>query len=182
MTIPHSPELTDALGHAQGIGLLGARPIAEVIAHADAFVEALANVTGIVVDLGSGGGVPGLVIADARPDLRLHLVDRRRKRTDVLERLVRRLGVSDRVTVRAIDADELARREPASADAVVSRGFGPPDVTLRVAHALVRPGGLILISDPPSSLPDRWTHLDLPPDLERTSPPGSPLAIFRRLP
>ena len=60
---------------------------------------ALAGVTGTVVDLGSGGGVPGLVIADARPDLRLVLVDRRATRTDHLRRLVGRLGLADRVEV-----------------------------------------------------------------------------------
>lgn len=174
----HSPELLAALAQAQELGMLGARPIPEVVAHADAFVAALAAVQGSVIDLGSGGGVPGLVIADARPDLRLELVDRRRKRTDLLERLVRRLGVSDRVTVLAVDAEDLVRTRPGQADAVVSRGFGPPDVTIRIARALVRPGGLIVVSEPPGDI-DRWAEIDTD-DLERTSPPGHPVVVFRR--
>jgi 16S rRNA (guanine527-N7)-methyltransferase len=178
--VEHSAALFDALGHAQGIGLLGPRPITEVVAHADAFVEALESVSGTVVDLGSGGGVPGLVIADARPDLRLDLVDRRRKRTDVLERLVRRLGWADRVTVRAIDAEDLVRTEPSSVDAVVSRGFGPPDVTVRIAAALVRPGGLVVISEPPDDHADRWAAIDIG-NLERVGAPGGPVVVFRRV-
>jgi 16S rRNA (guanine527-N7)-methyltransferase len=176
----YSPALVDALGHAQGIGLLGPRPIPEVLAHADAFVDALDLVEGRIIDLGSGGGVPGLVVADARHDLAVDLVDRRRTRTDVLERLVHRLGWTDRVRVVPIDAEDLARREPGSADAVVSRGFGPPSTTLRVAQALVRPGGLIVISEPPSHLPDRWAAIDLG-DVERVQSPAPAVAVFRRL-
>ena len=84
----------------------------DVVEHAAAFVVALEAVTGTVVDLGSGGGVPGLVIATARPDLRLVLVDRRVGRTDHLVRLVRRLGLDDRVTVLTADAEDLAGRCP----------------------------------------------------------------------
>ena len=46
------------------------------VAHADAFAAALPS-SAAVVDLGSGGGLPGLVIAVRRPDLRLTLVERR---------------------------------------------------------------------------------------------------------
>ena len=45
-----------------------------------------------LVDLGSGGGLPGLVLADAYPERAITLVDRREKRTDFLRRAVRRLG------------------------------------------------------------------------------------------
>ena len=59
--------LAEALAVSQRLGMLGERPIDEVIAHAGAFVDALAGTRGTVVDLGSGGGVPGLVIARAAP-------------------------------------------------------------------------------------------------------------------
>jgi 16S rRNA (guanine527-N7)-methyltransferase len=80
------PALIDALRASQRLGMLGGRSIYEVVDHASAFVAALADVRGLVVDLGAGGGVPGLVIAAARPDLRLVLVDRRATRTDHLRR------------------------------------------------------------------------------------------------
>jgi 16S rRNA (guanine527-N7)-methyltransferase len=148
------PALGDALASSQRLGLLGARPIAEVVDHALAFVVALAGVTGTVVDLGTGGGVPGLVIAAARPDLRLLLVDRKVSRTDHVSRLVRRLGWLERVTVLTADAADLVLDEPS--DASVARGFGPPEVTLGVAARLVRPGGLVVISEPPGG-GVRWT-------------------------
>ena len=98
-----------------------------------------------MVDLGAGGGVPGLVIAHDRPDLRLTLVDRRSKRTDFLRRVVRRLRWSTRVDVVTADVEAvIGRRGPAAFDAAVARGFGPPDTTLRFATQLVRAGGRIV--------------------------------------
>lgn len=153
-----SAELHGVLGDAQRVGFLGARPISEVIEHSRAFVAALDDVVGEVLDLGSGGGVPGLVIAHDRPDLRITLLDRRTKRTDFLRRAVGRLGWSDRVNVVAIDAGELITQDPHRFDAVVARGFGPPAETLAVAHRLTRRDGVIVISEPPTG-GDRWSTL-----------------------
>jgi 16S rRNA (guanine527-N7)-methyltransferase len=149
-----APELVTALHDAQRLGFLGARPIVEVIAHARGFVRALDDCGPLhtVLDLGAGGGVPGLVIAHDRPDLAVTMLDRRAKRTDALERVVRRLGWGARVDVVCQDA---ANFEPDDQfDAVVARGFGPPDFTLSCAVRLVRPGGTIVISEPPGD--DRW--------------------------
>jgi 16S rRNA (guanine527-N7)-methyltransferase len=147
------PALVDALTASQRLGMLGDRPIAEVIDHAGAFVGALTDVRGVVVDLGTGGGVPGLVIALARPDLRLVLVDRRATRTDHVRRLVRRLGLDDRVEVLTADATTL---QGLGADGAVARGFGPPAATLAAAAAVIRPGGTIVVSEPPEPDPSRW--------------------------
>ncbi len=172
--------LLDALTEAQRLGFLGARPITEVIEHAGAFVQSLDVLAADahVIDLGSGGGVPGLVIAHARPDLRVTLLDRRTKRTDFLERVVLRLGWADRVSVFAGD---VAALHPISLfDAAVARGFGPPAQTLVVAARLVRMDGVIVISEPPTG--DRWD-----PDVlrragvERTTGPSNQVAVFVRL-
>jgi len=149
-------DLVAALADSQRLGMLGDRPVAEVIEHAGAFVLALAEVTGTVVDLGSGGGVPGLVIARARPDLRLVLVDRRSSRTDHLQRLVARLDVADRCEVLTVDATSFGGRRAGSAAAVVARSFGAPAVTLRAAAPLVRAGGLVVVSEPPNPDLGRW--------------------------
>jgi 16S rRNA (guanine527-N7)-methyltransferase len=151
--------LHEALGDAQRLGFLGARPIDEVIEHARRFVDALGSVDGSIVDLGAGGGVPGLVIAHDRPDLRVTLIDRRTKRTDFLERVVGRLGWADRVEVIAADAERVAIEQPPGFDAAVARGFGPPEKTLDLAIRLVRPGGTIVISEPPEG--DRWVDVSL---------------------
>jgi 16S rRNA (guanine527-N7)-methyltransferase len=152
-----SPALVDALLDAQRLGFLGSRPIPEVIVHARGFVRALLACEGdrvveSVLDLGSGGGVPGLIIAHDLPAVRLTLLDRRAKRTDALERLVRRLGWQDRITVACMDVTTFVPDEPF--DAVVARGFGPPAFTLTQATRFVRDGGPIVISEPPEV--DRW--------------------------
>ncbi len=105
-----------------------------------------------MLDLGSGGGVPGLILAHDLPAIRVTLLDRRAKRTDELERAVRRLGWEDRVSV--VCEDVTAYHPDTYFDAVVARGFGPPAVTLTQAARLVRPDGPIVISEPPGV--DRW--------------------------
>jgi 16S rRNA (guanine527-N7)-methyltransferase len=158
--------------------MLGPRPVDQVVEHAAAFVDALAHVTGTVVDLGSGGGGPGLVIADARPDLRVVLLDRRASRTDHLRRLVGRLGFAGRVDVLTVDA---AAAPTAIADAVVARGFGPPPATLRAAAALLRPGGLLIVSEPPEQTRDRWPNALLAElDLVAVGQRDRRVAVFRR--
>lgn len=150
-----SVALVDALLDAQRLGFLGSRPIPEVIGHARGFVRALQACDPVVesiLDLGSGGGVPGLIIAHDLPTVRLTLLDRRAKRTDALERLVRRLGWQDRITVVCTDVATFDPDRPF--DAVVARGFGPPEFTLAQAVRFVRDGGPIVISEPPEV--DRW--------------------------
>ena len=180
---PAADVLADVLGEAQRIGFLGDRPIAEVIDDSRAFVAALEPVgSGMIVDLGAGGGVPGLVIAADRPDLRVVLIDRRQRRTDFLQRAVARLERAGLVAVGAVDVwcddvARVARRSPGLFDGVTARGFGPPDVTLALGAQLVRTDGLVVIAEPPSG--DRW-----PADLlERTEVDlvrRGRVAVFRR--
>jgi 16S rRNA (guanine527-N7)-methyltransferase len=162
-------ELIETLRDAQRFGFFGSAPIEDAVAHARSFVAALADLDSgsHLADIGSGGGLPGLVIAAARPDLSVVLIDRRQKRTDFLERAVRRLGWA-RVVVWSADVEQVARSVTTGTtpafDAVTARGFGPPETTLRVAAQLIhRHRGTIVISEPPSSGTtdgDRW-----PPDL-----------------
>jgi 16S rRNA (guanine527-N7)-methyltransferase len=147
-------DLESVLAESQRLGFLGPRPVTEVIEHARGFVAAIPSFAGSVVDLGSGGGVPGLVIARDRPDLHVTLLDRRTKRTDFLERMVGRLGWHERVTVVAADAARFVAERPHRFDVVVARGFGPPRTTLRYGAALVVTGGVVIISEPPVG--DRW--------------------------
>ncbi|MFM8994232.1 MAG: RsmG family class I SAM-dependent methyltransferase [Actinomycetota bacterium] len=150
--------LSQLLRRAQVEGALGAAPITEVIAHARGFVAALPDSVGTVLDLGTGAGVPGLVIALDRPAVRVTLVDRRAKRIDALQRAITALGWGERVTAVAADAETLADdpQWQGKADAVVARGFGPPATTLRVAARLTHPGGWVVISEPPADQPSRW--------------------------
>jgi 16S rRNA (guanine527-N7)-methyltransferase len=135
--------------------MLGSAPIAGVIEHSELFVDALVEVSGTIIDLGSGGGVPGLVIAWRRPDLDVVLVDRRATRTDQLRRLVARLGLGARVEVVTTEARVLPRLLDDPVDAIVARGFGSPRAVVRAAAPVLADGGLLVVSEPPGD-GDRW--------------------------
>ena len=156
-----SPRRTvlDVLREAQRVGTLGDRAVDDVIAHARQFLAALEGRTGRVLDLGTGGGVPGLVIADDRPDLQLTLVDRRATRMDALRLAVAGLGWEARVEVITADAETLSRDldHQGVYDAVVCRGFGAPEVTARAARPFLKNGGVLVVSEPPGSDGSRWT-------------------------
>ena len=152
-------ETIEVLRESQRLGFIGARPVEEAAEHAAAFVSALGELPAgsRLIDLGSGGGLPGFVLAELLPQCSIVLVDRRQKRTDFLRRAVSRLGLRH-VEVREADAATIARdvesgREPVF-DAVTARGFGPPETTLRLARRLISGAGTIVISEPPSA--ERW--------------------------
>jgi 16S rRNA (guanine527-N7)-methyltransferase len=181
--VHHSPILLETLRDAQRFGFFGERPIEDAVAHADHFVAATSHVVSgaRLLDLGSGGGLPGLVVAEARRDLHVVLLDRRRKRTDFLERAVRRLDF-DHVEVWARDAVEVVRSIRTGGDeafdVVTARGFGPPDLTLRTAVACCVPGGWIVISEPPTG--DRWSA-ERCAELGVTVDDRGPVIRFRRI-
>lgn len=150
--------LEEVYAEAQRVGTLGDRPIPEVIEHARHFLPALEGVSGIVVDIGTGAGVPGLVIAEARPDLRLVLVDRRATRMDALRRAVSAMGLSDRVEVITGETNQVSTKTELHhrCSAVVSRGFGPPLETAEQARGFLAPGGALVVTEPPEPDPTRW--------------------------
>lgn len=177
------PTVIDTLREAQRVGFFGSRAIEEAVEHATAFTTAIRDrgaEAERIVDIGSGGGLPGLVIADALPHCELLLIDRRQKRTDFLQRAVSRLGWSH-VSVRCGDVGDLASEvemELVSAFGVVTaRGFGPPELTLRLARRLVVSGGLIVISEPPDR--NRWRS-DLVGELGLSIEHAGAVRVFRR--
>jgi 16S rRNA (guanine527-N7)-methyltransferase len=67
----------------------------------------------------------------------------------------RRLGLTDRVEVLHARAETVGRQRRGEADVVTARSFGPPAVVAECAAPLLRPGGRLLVSEPPGR-PDRW--------------------------
>ena len=97
------------------------------------------------VDLGSGGGVPGIVLALARPGMRWLLVDSVRKKADVLRGFVDALGL-DNVEVVAERA-ELLGRDPARRERhglVVARACAALPVLAEYALPLLAVGGRLI--------------------------------------
>jgi len=76
--------LDEVLGDAQHRGFLGSGDPADFVRHALGYLEGLREVVGLGdgVDLGSGGGIPGLVLAMEVPSTRWHLIERSRGRAD----------------------------------------------------------------------------------------------------
>lgn len=159
--------MADALHHvllrSQELGFLGPGPVDEQRVHAEAFLEAIAlDDVRAAVDLGSGGGIPGLVLAILLPDVRWLLLDGMVRRTSFLDEAVAELGIAERVTVRTVRAEEAGRTAlRAQADLVVARSFGPPAVTAECATPLLRPDGQLVVSEPPASAGTRWPDVGL---------------------
>lgn len=91
-----------------------------------------------VADVGSGAGLPGLVLAIARPDLRLTLIEPLLRRTTFLEEVVADLGLENVVVVRG-RADALHGKQ--TFDAVTSRAVAPLGRLLEWSMPLVDPLG-----------------------------------------
>ena len=94
-----------------------------------------------VCDIGSGAGLPGLVLAIARPDLRLTLVEPLLRRTVFLDEVIDALGLSHVTVVRA-RAEEL--HGTARFAVVTSRAVAPLGRLLDWSMPLVRPGGVLV--------------------------------------
>ncbi len=175
--------LLETLRTAQRFGFFGGRPIAEAAEHSMEFVRALEDLSlpARLIDLGSGGGLPGLVIANAMPELSVVLLDRRQKRTDFLELAVAKLGLR-RTQVRFADVVSVVREVESGAtapfDAVTGRGFGPPEFTLRTALSLLSDDGRVVISEPPEG--DRWSPTLLSELGVRSESRGA-VRVFRRV-
>ena len=104
-------------------GLLGPRDMERIwsrhIVNSAAVLDFMPRKEGReVLDVGSGSGLPGIVIAACRPDLHIHLAEPMERRVEWLEEVVEGLGL-DNVTVHQARADELAHiRHGASSDHV----------------------------------------------------------------
>jgi 16S rRNA (guanine527-N7)-methyltransferase len=157
-------ELTALWESARSQGFLGPGPVSAHVDHSLAFTELittslaeLAAGRSEVVDLGSGAGVPGLLLALTFPDWSLTLVEGSAKRAAFLREALGRLDLESRVRVGAGTAEETGRSDLRTAvDVVVARSFGPPAVTAEVAAPLLRTGGSLVVSDQPVWDATRW--------------------------
>jgi 16S rRNA (guanine527-N7)-methyltransferase len=131
-------------GSAVQRGLIGPRETARLwdrhLMNCAALAEMVPHPSS-VIDLGSGAGLPGIVIAILVPDARVVLLEPMARRAAFLEECVADLGLRN-ATVRRGRAEELAGE--LMADVVVVRAVAPMDRLAGLALGLVRPGGLVL--------------------------------------
>jgi 16S rRNA (guanine527-N7)-methyltransferase len=97
--------------------------------------------TGRIIDLGSGAGLPGIVVAAMRPDAEVVLLDPMERRTDWLLEVVAALGLANVVVMRARAED--VHRE-LSGVAVTARAVAPLDRLYRWSLPLLVKGGVLV--------------------------------------
>jgi 16S rRNA (guanine527-N7)-methyltransferase len=158
-----APWVMEVLGRSAALGFLGDAPLTEQVDHALGFVfsaEAeLDRAPLSVVDLGTGGGLPGVVLRSCWPDCRLILLDANQRRTEFLAGIADRWKGRGEVEVVRGRAEETARspRFRQQFDLVVSRSFGVPAVAAECGAPFLVVGGLMVVSEPPGDpLADRW--------------------------
>ena len=125
-------------------GLIGPREVPRLwqrhLLNSAALAPALPSGTR-VADVGSGAGLPGLVLAVARPDLEVTLVEPLLRRTTFLDEVVTELALAN-VVVRRSRAEDL--HGEVSFDVVTSRAVAPLGRLLDWCMPLVGAGGCVL--------------------------------------
>ena len=93
----------------------------------------------VLVDIGSGAGLPGIVLAMVRPELSVILLEPMERRCRFLSECVAELGLANASVLRG-RAEETALR----ADVATARAVAPLDRLAELAAGMVRPGGMVL--------------------------------------
>ena len=181
-TPPLPQSLIKALHRSREWGFLGDGPVEVHIAHALGFAQALRWAVGQGslpggspnpsrlppdpwMDLGSGGGIPGLVLAHAWPERMAVFLDSNERRTQFLSQVVAEQGWTERVEIVDSRAETAGRSERfrGQFSLVVARSFGSPPVTAECAAPFLGQGGFLIVSEPPGGAesgdiygPARW--------------------------
>jgi 16S rRNA (guanine527-N7)-methyltransferase len=94
-----------------------------------------------LVDLGSGAGLPGIVLALLLPDVEVTLLERMERRAAFLGECVAELNLGNARVCRATAEDVAGKM---AADVVTARAVAPLERLAALAAGVARPGGLIL--------------------------------------
>jgi len=105
--------------------------------------------SGLTVDVGSGGGFPGIILGCARPDLDLVLLDARRRPVSFLREAVRSIPLPQATALHMRAEDAAHDRVLACrAQVVIARGLRL-DAFLPLARPLLAPGGIAIAMQTP---------------------------------
>ncbi len=205
---PPAEPLEDLLEEARRRGFLGPGPVSRHVEHAHAMALAVEAVEPDVLaehpgtpppaghapshldylDLGSGGGLPGLYLSTRWPGPGA-LLDANHRRCELLRRALVSLGAGDRVVVVEARAEAAARdpRWRGRFRVVVARSFAGPAATAECAVGFLSVGGVLAVSDPPASPSEergsRWDAgglADLGFEVLEAPAVGASVSLFRK--
>lgn len=127
---------------------------------------------GAVADVGSGGGLPGLVLAVMRPEREMHLIESTARKAAFIAEAAAELGIA--VQVHAERSEELGRGALRDACAcVVARALAPPPVAAELCLPLCAPAGrLVLWSREPAGAELAFAVGELGGELRPAEAPG----------
>lgn len=149
--------ILQVLERSKAEGFLGPGPLEAHLDHARSLAQAVPGFEGRFCDLGSGGGVPGLVLLECWPQSEAVLLDGSTRRCAFLAEAIDELGVSGRARVIEGRAEDLGHSEIRETfDLVVARSFAAPPVTAECAAPLLKVGGLLVVAEPPEGGEARW--------------------------
>jgi 16S rRNA (guanine527-N7)-methyltransferase len=140
-----------------------------------AALETVQRFDGPIVDVGSGGGAPGIPLAQALSEREMTLLEATRRKCDFLER-----WTADLANLRVVCGR--AEEQPLDAWGVaVAKALAPPPVAAEWCLPLVARGGAAVLYVGPTAQADRVSQVAglLAAELELDSPPG--LLVLRKL-
>jgi 16S rRNA (guanine527-N7)-methyltransferase len=159
--------LVRALEESRARGFLGPNAIEPHFTHSLGFAlcweERNATAPTAFLDLGSGGGLPGLFLLD-RWRCPAVFTDSMVKRANFLEEALSWSGAPEQARVITGRVEEIARYPDLveTFELVTARSFGPPSVTAECGAQFLKIGGVLVVSEPPDdSEVDRWNQAKL---------------------
>jgi 16S rRNA (guanine527-N7)-methyltransferase len=149
-------KVTDILRRSAALGFLGGMSLPDQIDHSLGFVHAVESLSAAgpparAIDLGSGGGIPGLVLAACWPRCDLVLLDASERRTAFLGTEVSGVAGFGNVEVVRLRAEEAGHLDlyRETFDLVTVRSFGTPAAVVECGSPLLVRGGVMIVSEPP---------------------------------
>jgi len=154
---PTDARLLSVLSRAREMGFLGPGPVSAHVPHARAFAVAIGGPPTCLIDLGSGAGLPGLVLGMLWPRSTVVLLESSHRRAAFLRDAVGQLALANSLVLeqRAEDASRSVRWRGV-ADIVVARSFAAPSTTAECGAGLLRVTGRLVVSEPPEARSPRW--------------------------
>ncbi|NNN21443.1 MAG: hypothetical protein HKL80_05505 [Acidimicrobiales bacterium] len=189
--------LEQVLSESQKMGFIGGGPLDQHLTHSRDFLSAIDEISAggqnkkgfSIVDMGSGGGLPGIPLAAWIEKANFRLIESSLKRSRFLQSIVEEAGETTRVEVVNKSAESAARENKfrETQDLLVSRLFGPISVALECGSPFIRVSGILIISKYPepkynlkNEHPAVLETLGLE-ELEEWSNGRSTFAIFRKV-